>query len=105
MERPKTKKETRRELDEQMQSFIEAGGSITEVPRGTSGNEGNTNLFKTATQFQPRVERTPLTSVVKELEARKHSKHIKAPVYKSRPKRKLLVDDFGDPIRWVWEDK
>jgi hypothetical protein len=44
--------------------------------------------------------------VVAAIEARKkHRKQAAAPKRASRqPKRRLVYDDFGEPLRWEWVD-
>lgn len=103
MKPTKTKKEIRNELNKQIEDFLTSGGNVNEVERGLSGNTTNENLFKNTTAFTPKQERTPVTDVVKELEARKGSGKTQQSARK-RPKKVLLTDDFGDPIRWVWEE-
>jgi len=99
----KSKAEIRDELSREMDSFLRSGGNVENVPVGVSGNEKNNNLFSQSTSFEPRKDRTPVTDVVKELEARKRSKN--APQKKSSgPRKRLITDDFGEPIRWVWEE-
>ena len=50
-----------------------------------------------------KTEWTFLPEVVDKLEKRRQEKP-NTPVKKSRPKRKLIYDDFGEPLRWVWVD-
>ena len=47
--------------------------------------------------------RTPLTEEVKSLDERKNKKKslTSSPVY--RPKKRIIYDDFGEPVREVWE--
>lgn len=80
------------------------GGEVKNVERGVSGNEKNLNLFKQTATFSPKQTRTPVTEVVKELEARKCSKGDKKHPPLRRPKKVLITDDFGEPLRWVWQD-
>jgi len=101
----KSKHQQREELGEMIQQFLLSGGEVQAIARGTSGNESNTNLFKQTTQFEPKPNRTPLTEVVKTLEERKKSKPEASSSRTSRrPKKRLIVDDFGDPVRWVWDE-
>ncbi|MFT7560282.1 MAG: hypothetical protein ACI93R_002200 [Flavobacteriales bacterium] len=104
MKLPRSKKDVRSELDEQISNFIELGGTVDKIPRGTSGNDENTNLFRQSTPIQNRETRTPLNDVVRELDERKANKRKTAIRRPRKPQRKLIVDDFGDPLRWVWED-
>ncbi len=100
----KTKAEIRRELAREVDQFLNSGGKVKNIPNGVSGNHDNTNLFGQSTNFEPRRQRTPVTEVVNRLEARKKTKA--APIkHRAGPRKKLLTDDFGEPIRWVWEEK
>ncbi len=101
--RTKTKKEVRDEITRAVDQFLSTGGEVKDIPSGVSGNESNINLFSQSTQFEPRKSRTPVTDVVKELDARKNGNQEKPPTQKG-PRKKLITDDFGEPIRWVWEE-
>lgn len=101
----KTKAQIRNEINRQIDDFLNSGGEVNEVPRGTSGNLANENLFAKTTSDSAPQTRTPVTEVVQALEARKKSKHAKPVTTRNRkPKKKLITDDFGEPVRWVWED-
>ncbi|WP_245929354.1 hypothetical protein [Agarilytica rhodophyticola] len=101
----KTKAQASDELAEEVNKFLSSGGAVENIPTGISGNDKNVNLFATATHFEPKKDRTSVTEVVQELEARKKS-NTSSGVKKSKgPRRKLITDDFGEPIRWVWEEE
>ncbi len=97
-----TKAQLRAELDKQVEAYLQEGGEVKAVPRGLSGQTDNRNPFSQIGDQAPRQERTLLTDVVKTVEARKHpppsSKKYK------KPRKILLKDDFGEPLRWVWEE-
>ncbi len=95
-----TKAELRAELEQQIQDYLQTGGVVQDVPRGLSGHIDNRNLFGSMGQNPPRQERTPVDEVVQALEARKHP-HGNVKKTK-RPRKKLITDDFGEPLRWVW---
>ncbi|MFL0810458.1 MAG: hypothetical protein K6L76_08595 [Agarilytica sp.] len=105
MKRAKTKAEIRDEIDRAIGQFIEKGGAVQDIPSGISGREDNSNIFGNATAFEPKKPRTPVTEAVQALEERKSSKHKPESKPKSGPRKKLITDDFGEPVRWVWEDK
>lgn len=97
-----TKAQLRAELDKQIQAYLQEGGEVKAVPRGISGQTDNRNPFSQIGDQAPKQERTLLTDVVKTLEARKHPPSAK----QSRKPRKILIkDDFGEPLRWVWEEE
>ncbi len=101
--RSKTKAEIRNDIADDINQFLSKGGAVEDIPSGVSGNEKNMNLFSQSTQFGPKQERTPVTDVVKELEARKKAKSTPQRTQKG-PRKRLMTDDFGEPIRWVWEE-
>lgn len=88
-----------------MQRYVESGGHVKNIPNGISGKFDN-NPFRSNPDIEPKSERTPLTDVVKTLEERKQKKaHATTKTEaKKRPKKRLIVDDFGDPVRWVWDE-
>ena len=103
MKRVKSKAELRAELAQEMESYLSDGGAVENIPVGTSGNTANVNLFRVATNFEPKKERTLVTEVIKDLDSRKKNKSV--PIKKLRsPRKKLLTDDFGEPIRWIWSE-
>lgn len=93
-----TKADIRSEMERQIQQYLNQGGAVEDVPRGQSGCENNHNPFSQYSTDRSVQGRTPLAHVVKTLEERKHP----ATPAKKRPKRRLIKDDFGEPLRWVW---
>ena len=101
----KTKIQQRNELNAEIERFLQHGGEVKEVPQGTSGNESNINLFsRSSTPFEPKTERTPVTEAIQALDSRKQKNTPPTP-RKRRPYKKLITDDFGEPIRWVWVEE
>ena len=100
----KTKREIRNEISQQIEEFLQAGGKVNAIPNGVSGNETNTHLFKHASTFSPKQNRTPLNNVIKELDERKKSKPPNKLAKHKKPKKILITDDFGEPLRWIWKD-
>ena len=96
-----TKSQIRAEMDRQVQQYLQEGGRVDAIPRGQSGYNNNQNPFTQYNTHQPPESRTPLDHVVKTLEARKHPHTNDKP--KNRPKKRLITDDFGEPLRWVWD--
>lgn len=100
---PPKKSEIRSELEEQIQHYLKDGGKVQAIPRGQSGHTDNRNVFGNLGDSPPRQERTPLDEVVKNLDARKQPNN--QPSKHRRPRKKLITDDFGEPLRWVWVDE
>jgi hypothetical protein len=100
----KTKKDVREEMEREISQYLTSGGAINEVQQGISGRENNSNLNQTIPFVEGEKQtRTPLTEEVKSLDERKNKKKSLAssPVY--RPKKRIIYDDFGEPVREVWE--
>lgn len=104
MIKPKTtKKDTRKELESLVDQFIKAKGEIQQVEMGESGLvDGKYNTSHIGFS-EPKKERTPLNHVVAAIQQKKKPSPP-TPSPKKRPKKKVIYDDFGDPIRWVWEE-
>lgn len=100
----KSKKQVRDELNALVDQYIEKGGDIQEFSLGESGRDVNQPLNKAPSIEKNTQTRTPVSDVVKTIEERKKNKNKPSPV-SNRPKKrtkKLLMDDFGEPLRWVW---
>lgn len=104
MIKPKTtKKDTRKELESLVDQFIKAKGEIQQIDMGESGLvDGKYNTSHMGFS-EPKKERTPLNHVVAALQQKKKPSPP-TPLPKKKPKKKIIYDDFGDPIRWVWEE-
>jgi len=100
----KTKKEIRKELDDEINAFLTRGGEIKDVERGASGKAMGANLNNNIPLNEGKQTRTPLVDEVKALDERKQNKTKGSEVKKAHtPKKKIIYDDFGDPLREIWE--
>jgi hypothetical protein len=101
---PISKADLRRELDDQISEYLRTGGQVQEVPRGVSGrNNADGPLPPAPLVAGERSDRTYLVEVIAAIEARRKP----APPPSKRPRRpqkKLIYDDFGEPLRWTWEE-
>jgi hypothetical protein len=104
-----TKAEMRAALEQETRRYLKSGGKVEQVPRGVSGTDpARAQAFHSGALFnQPRAPRTFLPDVVAAIENRRGQlKRKHRPVRKrSRlpsPRRKIIYDDFGEPIRKVW---
>ncbi|MDF1629067.1 MAG: hypothetical protein P1U78_04635 [Alcanivoracaceae bacterium] len=101
------KDQLRARLRRQTEDFIARGGNIDRVNPGVSGR-ADALRPPPATHFSsgPRQERTPVPEVVAAIELRKQQKSIKrkAAGRSNKPRRQLIYDDFGEPLRWEWVD-
>lgn len=111
MKKPVSKEDIRRELQQEIDQFLEQGGSVESVPQGTSGKDpGDPPLYLNRRLFiEPRTERTHIPEVIAAIEARRKAKPRRGPERKRsrtpKPRRKIIYDDFGEPLRKVWVDE
>lgn len=100
----KTKKEIRQELDQQIEAYLQTGGAIQSVAAGISGREDGANLNQHIPFSEGQKQsRTLVTEQIKAIDERRQKKKADAPAIKNSPKKRIIYDDFGDPIREVWE--
>jgi hypothetical protein len=101
----RTKKDIQEELDAEVAAFLSHGGEIDVVERGKSGlphDKPWINPFK-STENEQSQTRTPVPDVVAAIDARKQSRKKPVPKRK-KPEKVWILDDFGEPVRWVWSD-
>lgn len=100
-----SKKTLREELHRKTQEFLSKGGEIKRCDRGETGQPfdkpRNKSVFVTPS---PTKTRTYLNDVVSRLDSRKRKN--KKPVASKKsiaiPKKKIIYDDFGEPVREIW---
>jgi hypothetical protein len=102
---PIKKADLRRELESQMEAFLREGGAVHEIPRGLSGRDSMNGPLPTPPFIgdEPRESRTYVNDVVAAIEARRKPAGPAKPKPR-RPRKKIIYDDFGEPLRWVWEE-
>ncbi|HBO16306.1 MAG TPA: hypothetical protein DD440_08205 [Porticoccaceae bacterium] len=101
-----SKNAMRRELQRKTAEFLERGGEIKQHHAGDSGERADQPrsrpVFVSGQQPQ---ERTYLNELVLELDSRKRkTKSPAASKAVSRPRKKIIYDDFGEPLREVWTE-
>jgi hypothetical protein len=107
---PLTKAEIRRELDRQIDLYLSEGGAVQNIPRGLSGRPPGAGPLPAAPFFssenpagENKEKRTYLVEVIAAIEARRKPQTTRKALPR-RPRKKFIYDDFGEPIRWVWEE-
>ena len=100
-----SKEQQRYRLERDMERFLSEGGSISEVPNGVSGADAVSGKGHQTVLFNgPRqAQRTDLSQVAATIDSRKPKPRRQR--LNARPQRKLVYDDFGEPLRWVWQNK
>ena len=105
MKKSPSKRDIRRQIEQQTLDYLERGGEVVEVERGSSAYDEARPRPSTTLFQEPRAKRTPLGDVVSELEARRQPERVRQPKAKAAQPRKVPVyDDFGEVIRWVWRE-
>lgn len=108
-QRAPSKAALRQELEQATRQFLHKGGEVQSVPTGTSAWEPGTRPPPTRPLFnEPRTERTPVTDVVATIEARREAMRSRRKPQRKprsqRSRRRVIYDDFGEPLRHVWVD-
>lgn len=103
MQKRPTKKQLRDQINHEINDFINHGGSVLELPRGATGLADGRSI--NAIAFERASEsRTPVENVLKTIDQRREQARKPAKALPKKPKKKIIYDDFGDPIRVVWEE-
>jgi len=98
-----TKSEIRASLDNQVEEFLNKGGEIAKFDAGDSSlidGKYNRNQFVYGV---PKQERTPVSDTLNVIDQRKS--HKAAPSKRKKRVRKVILDDFGEPLREVWVEE
>ncbi len=106
MIRKSSKQSMRRELHRKTQEFLSHGGEIQKCDPGETGEPLDRPRAKSVFVSPSAIKtRTYLNDVVSAVDARKkkgQTPSVKKP--SSRPKKQIIYDDFGEPLREVWVD-
>lgn len=108
LKKPVSKAQLREELERETERFLEHGGQVENVPRGLSGKDpSEPPLFLNRRLFvEPRTPRTLVPEVVAAIESRRQARLKRTPAPRRsrmpKPRRKVIYDDFGEPLRKVW---
>ena len=107
MKRPVTKADIRVDINRQIAEYLSRGGKAVQVERGVSGRNGADAPLKSsgAVFQQPRTERTYVPEVIAAIDARRNAKPLKHKTPKPKPRKKIVYDDFGEPLRWEWVEE
>tara|TARA_R110002124_G_scaffold150790_1_gene317543 strand:- start:883 stop:1224 length:342 start_codon:yes stop_codon:yes gene_type:complete len=109
LKKPVSKADIRDELLQETEQFLKKGGSVNKIPQGLSGKDpGDPPAYLNRRLFiEPKAARTLVPEVVAAIEARRKEKYRPRPQPKPRtprPRRKVIYDDFGEPLRRVWTE-
>ncbi len=101
MKKPKTKAQVRAEIEAQMADYLERGGEVNQFAQGESSISPTMHPFKVQSMDKPSESRTPVQDAIAAIEGRRKPQAKPKP---KTPKKILIKDDFGQPLRWVWEE-
>ncbi|MBU2965485.1 hypothetical protein Q4508_08730 [Amphritea sp. 2_MG-2023] len=98
-----TKSELRKQLQLQTQAFLKKGGEVAEVETGATGLINGSYRNAGFILNPQRQERTPLNGVLAKIDARKAERTQRTVPKSTRQRKKVIYDDFGEPLRVVFE--
>ncbi|MFT5722423.1 MAG: hypothetical protein ACI9W6_002752 [Motiliproteus sp.] len=104
MTRRPDKAQLRNEIELRVREFVDRGGVISQVTQGETGLGSNCSLNPGGFE-RPRDSRTPVSGAITSIEARRNPKSDSSSQRPKRPRKKMLFDDFGEPLRWIWVDE
>lgn len=109
MSKQPSKADLRRQIEEQIRNYLRGGGEVAQVPKGASGRDPLTGPRRPVRNVisEPRTERTYVPEVIAAIEARRRQRPpatVRRPPRRQSPRKKIIYDEFGEPIRFVWVD-
>lgn len=104
MNKRPSKSDIRNDIIRETEDFLRTGGEIKSCQRGETGLQNGT-CGSSAISFQQKHEtRTPVIDVLKAIDQRKQEKRPKTLIKRKQDKKKIIYDDFGEPLRIIWEE-
>ncbi len=109
----------RRHLERQTRSYLKDGGEIRAVPQGVSAVDEAVSAIHTPIFTGKPQQRTPVNYVIDTLNRRREAqlkremdeaiaekrKPKTVQRAKTKPKKEIVYDDFGEPLRVVYRDE
>ena len=99
-----TKAEKRASLSDEVAKFFQDGGTVDEVQQGVSGRDNPAQAILPVLFGEKSMQRTDARGALKAIDDRKRQSLEKKPSIK-KAKKVPVYDDFGEILRWVWEDE
>jgi hypothetical protein len=102
-----SKNSLRRELRKKTEEFLGKGGKIKKCQQGETGEPADQPRARSVfVSPSPIKNRTYVNDVVAKIDERKRkSPAKKVSVATKRPQKKVIYDDFGEPLREIWVDE
>jgi hypothetical protein len=102
MNKRTTKREIRQQMNNEVDQYLHKGGEVREFQRGESGLVNGKIDDRSSGFEQGKQQRTPLLDELKAVDDRKKPASTPAPPKNNRPRKKIIYDDFGEPVREIW---
>ena len=100
-----TKNMVRAEINAQIEEYLTHGGAVANIDKGVSGRLDPKQALPSHPFSQPKTPRTAVNEVISSIEARKKPQQVNKPPRRTKPQKEMLLDDFGEPLRWQWKDE
>lgn len=100
-----SKAEIRESLSAEMNDFLNKGGEVQQYEQGESSlidGKYDRNQF---VYGLPKQQRTPLSDTLNVIDNRKSVSKKASPTSIKRRRKKIIYDDFGEPLREVWVEE
>jgi len=105
MNKRPSKSEVRDQINSEVEAFLRQGGEVKELERGETGLINGAYNDRSLGFEKPKEDRTPVDHVLQTIDQRRHDKRKPAAKPKPKgPRKKVIYDDFGEPVRVIWED-
>lgn len=100
-----SKSEIRATLDDQIHDFLNHGGKIQEYDQGDSSLVDGRYERNQFVHGLPKQDRTPISNTLTVIDQRR-SNHTVTPIKRKLSRvKKVIYDDFGEPLREVWVEQ
>ena len=95
----------RKDIVRKTEEYLSRGGEITKHHAGESAERGDVPREKPAfVRNEASATKTYLKDLVAAIDDRKGKTKTLPNVQLRRPKKKIIYDDFGEPLREVWTE-
>jgi hypothetical protein len=102
MNKRPTKREIRQQMNNEVDQYLDKGGEVREFERGESGLVNGKIDDRSSVFEQGKQQRTSLSDALKAVDERKNPVNSTSPAANNRPRKKIIYDDFGEPVREIW---
>lgn len=102
MKKLPNKSDIRAEIEASIEDFIAHGGEVKEVPRGQSAWQPGQGRHPSQYSDKPRQTQTFVPDIIAAIEARRKPQAPAKDEKPRKPEKRLVLDDFGEPLRWEW---